>query len=52
MGLVLATTFGLVIWIVLWATGQKALDGFLVATVIITVGATARILTPYLPGRE
>ena len=53
MGLVLATTFGLVLWIVLWAAiGAKALDAFLITTVVILVGATGRILAPYLPGRE
>jgi hypothetical protein len=52
MGLVLATTFALVVWIVLWAMGAKSLDAFLVSTVIITLAATGRILKPYLPGRE
>ena len=52
MGLVLATTFGLVLWIVLWAIGAKALDAFLITTVVILVGATGKILAPYLPGRE
>jgi hypothetical protein len=52
MGLVLATTFGLVLWIVLWAIGTKALDAFLITTVVILVGATGKILAPYLPGRE
>ncbi|MDQ1686744.1 MAG: hypothetical protein QOC82_3481 [Frankiaceae bacterium] len=52
MGLVVATTVGLVIWIVLWATGEKAMVAFLITTVVIIIGATARILAPYLPGRE
>ncbi|MEA2130326.1 MAG: hypothetical protein QOJ85_3217 [Solirubrobacteraceae bacterium] len=52
MGLVLTTTFGLVLWIILWAIGAKALDAFLIAAVVIMLGATARILAPYLPGRE
>jgi hypothetical protein len=52
MGLVLTTTFGLVLWIVLWAIGAKALDAFMIAAVVIMLGATARILAPYLPGRE
>jgi hypothetical protein len=52
MGLVLTTTFGLVLWIILWAIGAKALDAFLIATVVILLGATARILAPFLPGRE
>jgi hypothetical protein len=52
MGLVLATTFGLVVWIVLWAIGARAFDAFLVTTVIIVIGATGKLLAPYLPGRE
>jgi hypothetical protein len=52
MGLVLTTTFGLVLWIVLWAIGAKSLDAFLITTVVIMLGATGKILAPYLPGRE
>jgi len=52
MGLVLATTTGLVVWIVLWALGAKGVDAFLLATVIIVVGASLRILSGYLPGRR
>jgi hypothetical protein len=52
MGLVLATTAAMVIWIVLWAIGWKSLDAFLVSTLIITLAATGKILQPYLPGRE
>jgi hypothetical protein len=51
MGLVLGTTFALILWIVLWAIGAKSFDGFVVAMVIILLGATARIVRPYLPGR-
>ena len=52
MGLVLATTFAMIVWIVMWSIGAKAIDGFLVATVIILLAATVRILKPFLPGRE
>jgi hypothetical protein len=52
VGLVLVTTFGLIVWIVLWAIGQKAMDGFLVTAVLIMLGAAARMLAPFLPGRE
>jgi hypothetical protein len=52
MGLILTTTFGLIVWIVLWAFGQKAIDAFLLTVLIITVGATLRMLTPYLPGNR
>ena len=51
MGVFVSLAVGLVIWIVLWATGSKSFDGFMVALVIITLGATVKILKPYLPGR-
>ena len=37
MGLVLATTFALVVWIVLWACGAKSFDAFMIATVITLI---------------
>jgi hypothetical protein len=52
MGLVVATTFGLVVWIVMWALGVKAFDAFLITVLVVLVGATMRILLPYLPGRR
>lgn len=52
MGLVLTVTGGLVVWIVLWALGTKGLDAFLLAALIILVGASLRILSGYLPGRH
>jgi len=52
MGLVLVTTLALAAWIVLWATGQKAIDGFILTSVVILLGAGGRMLIPHLPGRE
>jgi hypothetical protein len=52
MGLVLVTTFGLIVWIILWAIGAEGLDAFVVSAVIILIGATSKLLAPYLPGRE
>ena len=52
MGLVLATTFAMLLWIVLWAVEIKAIDGFMIAITIITLAATVRILKPYLPRRR
>ncbi len=52
MGLVLATTFGLVVWIVLWAFGQKAIDAFMITIIVVLVGATLRMVTQYLPGNR
>jgi hypothetical protein len=52
MGLVVATTFGLIIWLVLWAIGTKAIDSFMIAVVISLVAATARMVAPSLPGNR
>jgi hypothetical protein len=50
MGLLLTTTAGLAIWVVLWAVGAKSFDAFLITMVLVLLAATARLLTPYLPG--
>jgi hypothetical protein len=52
MGFILTITGGLVVWIVLWALGSKGFDAFLLAAVIILVGASLKILSGYLPGRR
>jgi len=52
MGLILAVTAGLVIWIVLWALGSTGFDAFLLTTAIILVGASLKLLSGYLPGRR
>jgi hypothetical protein len=52
MGLIITATAGLIVWIVLWALGAKGFDSFLLATVIILVGASLKILSGYLPGRR
>jgi len=50
MGLVFATTAGLVIWVVLWAIGYSGLDSGLLALVVILLGASGRIALRHLPG--
>ena len=52
MGLILTVTAGLVVWIVLWALGRGGFDSFLLAALIIMVGASMKILSRYLPGRR
>jgi len=52
MGLVLATTAGLVIWIVLWSLGISGLDSGLLTIVVIVLGAAGRIVLRYLPGGD
>ena len=52
MGLVVAITAGLVVWLAMWSLDVKALDAFLIAIVIILVGLLARMLAPTLPGNR
>ena len=52
MGLVLTVTVGLLAWIVLWSLDVKGFDAFMVTVLVALLGATARMLTPYLPGRR
>lgn len=52
MGLVAATTVGLVIWIVLWALGTNAIDSFMITVLIVVIGAGARMVGPTLPGNR
>jgi hypothetical protein len=52
MGLVLTVTGGMAIWIVVWALGAKSFDAFMITTLVILLGAAARLLAPYLPGRR
>lgn len=52
MGLILTLTGGLIVWIVLWALGAKGWDAFMLATLIIVVGATLKLVAGYLPGRS
>jgi hypothetical protein len=52
MGLIVSTTVGLVLWVILWAIGVKAIDAFLLTTLIILVAVGGRMLVPHLPGRQ
>ena len=50
MGLVLTTTAGLIVWIVLWAIGVKSFDAFLITMLMVLLAATWQLVSPYLPG--
>lgn len=52
MQLVVTGTFGLVLWIVLWALGIKAFDGFLLTIAIVLGAIIAQLLLPILPGNR
>jgi hypothetical protein len=52
MGIVLVTTFGLLLWIVLWAQGIKAFDAFLITIALVLLAVIGRMLMPLLPGNR
>ena len=52
MALTLWTTTALVLWVVLWSIGAKSFDAFMLATLIIIIGATIESLKKYLPNRR
>jgi hypothetical protein len=52
MGLLLTLIAGLVVWIVLWATGVKSFDAFMLTIAMVLLAATVRLISPYLPGNR
>jgi hypothetical protein len=52
MGVLLTLIAGLVVWVVLWAIGAKALDAFLITLLMLVVAAAVRLIVPYLPGNR
>jgi hypothetical protein len=52
MGLVIAATFGFALWIVLWALGISGLDAFMLALLVMLLGAAGRVVIGHLPGRD
>jgi hypothetical protein len=48
VGVLVSFTFGLVIWVGLWAFGTKPFDAFLIPAFIVVIAATARIAQPYV----
>jgi hypothetical protein len=48
MSVLVALTFGLVVWIVAWTFGIKAFDAFLFTALVTFTAAGARIAQPYV----
>jgi hypothetical protein len=51
VGTLAAFTVGLIIWIVLWANGAKAFDAFMIPLFLLVIGATLRMVVPYVRER-
>jgi hypothetical protein len=52
MALLLALIAGLVLWVVLWAIDINAIDGFMLAIVIVLIVGATRVVTPLIGGRR
>jgi hypothetical protein len=53
MGLIIAATAGLCLWLVLWALNiASGFDGILIAAAIVLIAIGVRNLLPFLPGRQ
>jgi hypothetical protein len=48
MQVLVALTVGLVAWIVLWAFGFKAVDGFMLVILLTLTAAVARMIQPFV----
>jgi hypothetical protein len=52
MGLILTTTAGLCLWIVLWALNVSGFDAILIVVLMVLIAVAVRQLIPFLPGRR
>ena len=52
MAYVVWTTVALLLWIVLWSLGSKAIDAAMLCVSIVLVAATVEIVKRYLPNRR
>jgi hypothetical protein len=52
MGLLLALTTGLIIWVVLWALGTNALDAGFILLALLIGAIVVRLVSPHLPGNR
>jgi hypothetical protein len=50
MGLIVTTTVGVSLWIILWSIGAKSFDAFLLTVLLVLIALGIRLLLPYLPG--
>ena len=43
-----ASIFGLTVWLVLWALGIKAFDGFMITIALVVVASAYQLAKPYM----
>ena len=52
MRLVVATTIGLVVWVLAWSLGAKGFDALMIGVAIVLVAATTELVLRYLPANR
>jgi hypothetical protein len=50
MAYVLVGTFGLIVWLVVWAFGVKGFDAFMITMLLLVLTAIGRLVVPLIPG--
>jgi hypothetical protein len=52
MAIVITGTFGLVVWIVLWALNVSGFDALLIGIVLVLIVIAARSVVPHLSRKD
>lgn len=52
MGLAATVTAAAAVWIVVWSLDVKGFDAFMIAIVIMIIGVTVKMLSPFKPGNR
>ncbi|MDE3134194.1 MAG: hypothetical protein KGL15_09025 [Acidobacteriota bacterium] len=52
MALIVTGTFGLVVWIVLWALNVSGFDALLIGIVLVLIVTAARNVVPHLSRKD
>lgn len=52
MSIVITGTFGLVVWIVLWALNVSGFDALLIGIVLVLIVTAARSVVPHLSRKD
>jgi hypothetical protein len=48
MGVIVAMTIALMLWVIAWGLGINAFDGFMAVLAVLLVAFTARLLAPFV----
>ncbi len=52
MGVIVTTTVGLVIWVVLWGMGVKGTDAFMITITMVVIASMGRVIATSRSGED